>query len=284
MRNASAVRCAVVALLSLTSGCAALDGYLPQVRFQELAVNELDFTRADVDFVFAVDNPNPVEIELSQFSYALGLEGIQLIAGDDADGMGLEAIGSSELALPVELIWEDAWNVVQATQGLDYVGFQLDGDFGFETPIGEALIPYDEDGDFPAVRTPQFTLQSARVASFDPTNLTSTLEIGLGVTNEHASSLFFERFAYELKMQGSPVADGEISVLGEVFGAAATGSTEGTLTLPVVIDLANVSVGVYNAIVNKEEIVFGLGAEMDVDTPFGLMPLSIDENGNLEIR
>ena len=42
-----------------------LDDFLPEVRFQTLTVDSINFEEAAVDFVFDVDNPNPVDIELA---------------------------------------------------------------------------------------------------------------------------------------------------------------------------------------------------------------------------
>ncbi len=266
-------------LVGLCAGCAELDPYLPKVKFEELRVNDIDFEKADVDFVFNVENPNPLEISLSSFSYALGFEQIELLSGDNEDGFTLEASAGSELDLPVSVTWENAWNTVQATRGEDVVDFGLDGHFGFDTPIGEARIPYSEAGDFPAVRTPKFSFETVRVASFDPIGMTASVEVDLGVDNEHASSLFFEAFDYNLSLGGNQVASGLIGDLGEIEGA-----TNGTLVLPVDIDLLGVGTTVYEARAGNGNVAIGLDAGMDVDTPFGLLPLSIDETGNVSVE
>jgi LEA14-like dessication related protein len=266
-------------MLAILGGCEELDPYLPKVRFKELQVQDIDFQKADVDFVFSVDNPDPVDISLSSFSYNLGLEDVNFLSGDDADGMTLAAVGSSDLALPVSLTWEDAWNTVQATKGEDYVDFGLDGDFGFETPIGEALIPYDAGGNFPAVRTPKFGFKKLRVTHFDPFSLSADVAVDLNVENEHASSLFFENFDYDLSLGDNHVGHGLIPDLGAVDGA-----TTGVLTLPLTIDLFSAGDQVIQAISGNGNLNIGLDATTDVDTPFGLLPLSIDEKGNIDVQ
>ncbi|MBT3219996.1 MAG: LEA type 2 family protein, partial [Proteobacteria bacterium] len=108
MKHALTVLLLVFATLG--SGCSELDPFLPKVTFSNLKVRDINFQEADVDFVFDVDNPNPIGFNLSSFSYALGFEEIQLLAGDNEDGFALEADGNSELILPVDLIFADAWN------------------------------------------------------------------------------------------------------------------------------------------------------------------------------
>ncbi|MCA9572912.1 MAG: LEA type 2 family protein, partial [Myxococcales bacterium] len=227
-----------------------------------------------------VDNPNPVEVGLSSFSYDLGLEGIHLLAGDNEDGFTLEASDASELRLPVALNWQSTWDTVQATRGLDDVPFGLSGHFGFDTPAGEAELPYDEDGSFPALRTPKFRLANLRATRLNLSNPlapTAELALDLGVDNAHGSSLFFDRFDYGVVIDGRPLASGLLSSF-EVDGA-----TEGNVSLPISVDLLTAGTTIYSAITGGGALDVGLDATMDVDTPFGILPLTVDETGALDV-
>jgi LEA14-like dessication related protein len=268
-------------LLPLAVGCDefALQDYVPTVQFQRLDLVDIDFQHIEADFVFSVDNPNPVEIGLSSFSYDLDLEGENLLEGDNEEGFALEAIGSSELRLPLDLGWEDAWSTAQATRGEDYVDFALGGHFGFMTPLGEGRVPYREDGDFPALRTPTFSFQKVRVANLNLLTQTATIEVDLGVDNAHRSTLFFDAVDYRISLAGTRVATGFIDEFGSVAGA-----TEGTLTIPVGVDLLAVGATVVDALVNKTPVQVGLEATMDVDTPFGIVPLDLDELAQVAVE
>lgn len=266
-------------LVLMNTGCAELEPYLPTVNFKTLDPQDISFEGADIDFVFNVRNPNPINIGLSSFSYDLDLADTPLFAGDNEDGFELEAVGDSELRLPVSLTWQGVYDTITATRGIDTVPFGLKGDFGFDTPIGEALLPYDEGGDFPAVRTPKFRFQKVRVRNVDLFTQTAKIDVDLGVTNEHASSLIFENFDYNVKLGGTSVATGKIAELGEVLGAE-----EGTLTLPINVNLLSVGTEVYQAITGNGTMNMKLNASSDVDTPFGLLPLSVDETGNVTVE
>jgi LEA14-like dessication related protein len=271
----------LVPLLGSSVGCAELEAFLPTVNFDTMRVRDIDFERAEVDFVFQVDNPNPVQVSLSSFSYGLGLEGIELLDGDDADGFTLDAAGASELSLPVSLAWDDAWSAVQATRGLDQVNFGLDGHFGFETPLGEARLPYAEQGDFPAVRRPQFAWKKLRVDRFDLLNQTATLALDLDVDNAHGSKLDFERLRYRVSFAGQRVANGNLPAF-DVEGATAR-----TITLPLTVDLLSVGSEVVDAIRDRRPLDVGLDADVDVVLPFldqPVLPLHIDQSGRVSVE
>jgi hypothetical protein len=149
---------------------------------------------------------------------------------------------------------------------------------GFDTPAGHVNLPYSEDGDFPALRTPRFTFETVRVPSVDVLGGEAELEVDLGVDNELGSTLFFENFDYDLSLDGSRVASGLVPSF-DVGGA-----TTGTVTLPVTVDLFSLGVSAVDAIVSGGNLDVGLDATMDVDTPFGIVPLSIDETGDVQVR
>jgi LEA14-like dessication related protein len=269
----------LASLVALGVGCDELDPYLPKVRFDSFDVKQIDFEHIDTDFVFVVDNPNPIDIDLSSFSYDLAFEDISLLSGDNEDGFTLESLGGSELALPLSMRWDHAWDLVQATRGKDDIAFGLDGDFGFDTSEGEIAIPYSAGGDFPAVRTPKFALNQIRVESLDVWSDSAKLAIDLDVDNAHASTLFFQDVDYKIGLGGKQVATGLIPDLGGVDGA-----TTEKLTIPIDIRLSNSGAAVAEALASGDKLDLTLDADMDVDSPFGLLPLSVDEAGNVRVQ
>ncbi len=283
-----ATRFAQLAVLSAvalgSAGCEELDDYLPKLRFDTLDVDSIDFQEANVDFVFQVDNPNPVEVELSSFSYALGLEDVPLLDGNNEDGFGLEAAGESELRLPVNLGWQTTYETIQATRGKDNVGFGLGGHFGFDTPLGEARLPYNENGDFPALRTPKFRFKNLRATGVNILGGTAQLELDLGVDNEHGSTLFFDRFDYGIQLDGQPIASGLVNTFD------VQSDTEGDLCLPIEVNFVNAADTIISAITTGGRVDVGLDASMDVETPFKdltgepiIVPLTIDQEDALDI-
>jgi len=254
---------------------------MPDVQFDTLTVREITFEEAKVDFVFSVENPNPLDVKLASFSYALGFEEIELISGENEDGLELKAMGSSTIELPVDLVFADAWNTVQATRGQDEIDFGLEGHIGFNIPqLGKVDVPYDAGGSFPALRTPMFTLEALRAKNVDLFTQTATLELDVGIDNDHASTLQFTALDYDLTLGGASAARGVIADLAEVDGAFTK-----TVTLPIEIDLLNVGSSVVTALTGGGSLDVGFDATVDVLTPFQeqSIPLSIDETGNLTV-
>lgn len=261
----------------LLNGCTELDPYTPKIRFDRLEVNSVTWDDADTNFVFAVDNPNPVEITLASFDYALAFEGLEFMSGADPDGLVLGAAGASELSLPVSLVFEELYEMVQAVRGEDTIDFELAGHFGFDTPIGLVELPYDAGGDFPALRTPSFSFDALRV---DEVGLSSaTLALDLAVDNDHASTLDFTDFSYAFELEGYDVGSGTVPELGAVDGA-----NTGILTLPLEIEYGGAGYAIYEILVGgADNVNIGLAASSEVLTPFGTVPLAIDKSGRVSL-
>ncbi len=269
-----------IPVLALTTGCEELEPFTPTVEFDTMTLEGLSFEAAEVDFVFEVHNPNPVNIGLASFSYDLGLEGISLVTGDDPDGFQLPAEEFAELRLPVRLDYTDTYDAISATRGQDFVGFNMAGDFGFDTPIGEIAIPYDEGGDFPALRTPKFKMKKLRVANVNLLQNRATVELDIDVDNDHGSNLQFDNLNYDLNLAGVNVGSGAISPF-DVDGALSK-----QISIPFEINLLNAGSTVVNAVTNKQPLNAGLDVDMDVLVPFldNPIPLTVNESGDIEVQ
>jgi len=259
------------------SGCSdlAFEDFFPTVRFDTMRVADLSFEAIEADFVFQVDNPNPVRVDLARYSYAFGLGGVDLLSGDNGEGFTLAAAGSSELVLPARVVFVEAWDAVQATRGVDDIPFDLSGGFGFDTPIGGIDIPYAADGSFPALRTPKISFEGVRFGAPNWLAMRVPINVDLGIDNEHGSNLLFEQFDYSLSLGGNMVASGLIGSLADV-----PGGTKGTSTLSLELDLLQAGQVVINVLQGgSQPLQLGLDANLDVATPWGVLPLSLTETG-----
>ena len=269
----------IAALLLLTGCFEEIEPFLPTVQFGRLDVQSLDWEHVETDFVFYVDNPNPIGIPLKSFDYALSLTDIELLSGADPDGLEFLASDMSEVALPANLEFLNIYEVIQTTRGLDAVPFGLEGSFGFDSPLGVVNLPYDAGGDFPALRTPKLALGRLRLDSLSLTG--ATLEVDVEVDNDHGSTVWLENFDYALSLEGIEVGTGMIQDFAGVDGA-----TTYTVGLPLEINFLDAGTAIYEALTGGDKINVKIQAGTDVITPFEgyTLPLEISETGRLSLQ
>ncbi|MFT5583592.1 MAG: LEA14-like dessication related protein [Cognaticolwellia sp.] len=270
-----------ISLLPLLTACEGwedfeLDPYLPTVTFENLEVLDVDWDGVEADFVFNVNNPNPIDVNLARFDYGLAFQEVEWLNGDDPDGLTLGASGSSELALPVSFKFQDLYDLVQAVRGQDNIDFGLQGSFGFDTPAGPIDLPYAEAGDFPAPRKPGVSLNSLKVQDISFSG--ADLNLRLDVDNSHGSALGLAALDYDLSLAGIDLGSGYIADLGRVDGDSQT-----RLAIPVHVDFLGGAAALYS-VLQGEKLDVDLRATLDVDTPFGVLPLTVNEFGQVNVE
>lgn len=275
--------------------------FIPTIKFDSLQVNEVTFQEIDTEFVFAINNPNSVGLDIDQFSYSLAFSDIDWLDGDNPDGLLLNASGESKVSLPTHIVFSELYDMVQASRGADSLPFGLTGDFGIRldsstlvtedssatnSSEGEVFVlPYDADGAFPALRRPNFSFQKLRVMSAS----LSAVELSLvfDVENDHASNLIFQRFSYDLDIGGSSTISGVADNLEEIIHGIDEEGAEDTnrkLRIPITIDSLSVISSLWSVFSGGGQLDLGFSAVSDVDTPFGLVALNIDETGNVDVE
>ena len=255
----------------------ALAPYTPKLKFQKLELKSLDFTKVDVEFLFKLDNPNPLAVKLDTFAYNLGLEGVELLKGTNADGIQLKSYGETDLAIPVSLTFARIFELVQNTKGKDDLGFSFGGEFGFNTPVGMARVPFKEEGRFPVVRAPNVSLKGLKMGKLDVLKQKASMSLDLGFTNpDGGQAVSFAGFDFGVDFGGKRVASGVREDIPAVAGGA-----EQVVSLPIDLDLKSLGSALVGAITGKKSIDVKLVGTAQVGTPFGKIPLTFEQLASL---
>jgi hypothetical protein len=181
--------------------------------------------------------------------------------------------------LPVSVVFADVIDLVQNVDVKNEVPFAIQGEFGFQTPLGILRIPYQEEGMLPVLQPPKINVKGVRVDTFQPLRNRATLAVDIGVTSTGGSALSLAGFDYDLTLGGESVAAGLLEQFADV-----SGDEEQVVTLPIELNLLGMGSSIVSAISNRGPIDVGLTGGLTVGTPFGPLPLNIDEQANLNLR
>ncbi len=270
-----------VAVAVVLTGCQQLDKMpdlkqlLPKVRFGDVKVDDLNFQKLDGKLVLEVDNPYPVGLGLRKTDWKLGLAGHPFLDGTDSGGLNIEPAGTGNVRIPFSMKFVDALNVASDAGG-DRLPYTLDTVLGFDTPLGPIDVPLHHEGTLPALRMPKVRLTGLRIQKFAPLKNEASLAVDVSLHSDQPSALNFESFDWGLKLAGNDVASGN-TVIGEV-----TGDKE--VTLPIDLNLLGIGEVIVEALTRKSELKVRLTGDAKVGTPFGVIPLAIDEVADLTPR
>lgn len=254
-----------------------LSEVLPKARFQEMKVKQIDFQKLNGRFVLEVDNPYPVNLDFSSSSWKLGLAGHPFLEGVNDEKTVIAPSETSTVQIPFMMRFVDALAVGgAAAEGSDTLPYAFDVDFAFQTPVGPATVPVHAEGDLPALHTPNVTLRALRIEKLDLLKNKASLALDLNLHSDQASALTFETFDWGVKLAGSDVANGQTAI-GPVEG-------DKLVTLPIDLNLLGIGEAIVNSLTGKSPMKVRLQAEAEVGTPFGAIPLAVDEVADLTPR
>lgn len=258
-------------------GTPKMKDLLPKATFARFEVEKLDFEHAETVFVFDIENPYPVGLDLAKLDWKLGFAGNPLLDGTRDKGVNIDAASSSKVRIPVAVRFEDIFAVVADAKGQGEVPWAMDVEMGFNTPIGPINVPLHETGVMPALTAPRIKLEALRLGRLDVAGGTVGLELDLALESDQTKPVNFDKFDYGLTFEGERVIDGKAQIAPIVDG-------KGAVTLPINLQLVNLGAAVVQALTKKGDLKVGIDADTAVATPFGSVPLRVTKERNLKVQ
>lgn len=274
----------LIGCATLTGSCAksgdlgGLRDYLPKVRFERFEITRISFEEVDTLFVVEIENPYPVGLDLGSYRWSLRLAGNDFLRGRDQDPSRIKPGGTSRVRIPVTLGFRQIVQTVQDLRGAEAAPFTFSGNVGLKTPVGDVSLPFRARGEIPVLEAPRIAFQGVRLDRIDVREGKATIALDLGLTPQGAHPMAFDSFDYGVTIGGKRVVGGLVKSFGEVT----SGATK-KVSVPVTVNLVSVGETIFSAISGGGKLDFGLKASLSVGTPFGPVPLSIDERGTFRV-
>lgn len=273
---------ALLLLPLLGSGCVKnlplpdLEALKPTLSFQSFKVRDASFRKLDTTFLFQVDNPLPVKVDIASIRWDLDVSGHDFLDGDRGLSLKLDAKSKSPVRVPVSISFADLYNVVRESRGKDELPWRLTGSVTVDTPAGPLSLPFDQTGTLPVLHPPAVSFRSLKVGKVDLTRQTARLDLVLALENRGKSPLTFDAFDYTIALGGSNVATGAARITPV--------SSVSEIELPIELKLLQVGKEIVDAVTGKSPLKVGLAADAVVASPVGPIPLKLNETARLTPR
>lgn len=275
----------MVAVLSL-SGCAVLRQIIPTVerptaRVDSVRLTRLSFTDAELTTSVAIDNPNAIGISLTGLSYALDVEGVRFLAGEQERGLAIEAFGESIVQLPLNLVFANLVETIGAVRELDEAAYAVELALMFDLPIlGSVTLPLRREGTFPIVRRPTIRVTSLELESINLSG--ARLVLGFEVANPNVFAFDVEELGYAFSVGDRVWADG---ALDQPRTVPANGATEVTASFGVSFSAFGRTVR--DLLLGDDAIAYSFAANARVNPQIDLIPtveLPFTRSGEIPVR
>lgn len=270
-------------ILFLT-GCAELTRYTetikPTAKLTDTRLANINFEQADLVFDLAVENQNPIAINLAGLNYDFKIEDQSLISGVTAQGLEIKPVSTSAVQLPVTLKFDDLRKLPGELRQKDSFSYQLDTEIIVDLPlIGHYAIPVTKRGELPVPKLPDIKIKDIKIQnlSFKSAELVALVEI----VNPNAFELGFSDFNYQLNVNQQSWGQGSINKSKSI---AENGKA--TIEIPLKLNMLSMGQTVYKMLANKQPLEYQLKGGISLDTGIELlrnynMPLDIKGKASL---
>lgn len=266
-------------------GCAELakhaDTIKPTAKLTGTRLANINFEQVDLIFDLAVENKNPIALDLAGLDYDLKIENQSLVSGVTAKATQLKANSTSPVQLPVTLKFDDLKKLPGELWNKDKLAYDLQTTFNINLPvIGNYALPVSKQGEFPVPKKPGVKIKNVKIKnlSFTAAELVAQVEI----TNPNDFDLGMSNLNYQLNVNQQNWGQGKINQNSNIPKRG-----KGIVEIPVKLNLLSAGKSAYNALVNKAPVEYQLTGNVTLDTGLELLKgynLPLDIKGTTAIQ
>jgi len=266
-------------------GCAELAKHTetikPTAKVTGTHLANINFDQADLVFDLAVENNNPVSLDLASLDYDFKLENQSVVSGVTAKAMKLNANSTSTVQLPVTLKFDDLKKLSGELWNKDKLAYDLQTTFNITLPIiGNYAIPVAKKGELPVPKTPDIKLKDIQVKSMSFTSAEVVAQVE--VSNPNDFELGLKSFDYQLNVNQKNWGQGNIK---QAINIPKKG--KGIIEIPVKLDLMSIGAALYPLLQKKAPLQYQLKGNASIDTGLELLKnydLPVDISGTTAIQ
>ncbi len=195
-------------VLILSTACSNLDQAMqlanidkPTVSVSDTRITGISFDQAKLEFTLDVNNPNPIPVQLAGLDYNFLVNGQQLLAGEQREGVKIAANQTSQVKLPLVLKFADIFESVKNLSNSKTLDYSIKTDALIDLPLmGITRVPAEKTGQVPVPQLPKISLGGINIKSLGLTG--ADVEIGLNLNNPNAFGIDIRDLGYDLIING----------------------------------------------------------------------------------
>jgi LEA14-like dessication related protein len=130
--------------------CSCVEIKAPEMVFQKYEVSNIQMSKADINFIFDVENPNDIPIGINVIEYSLLLDGNHMLLGT-SEGFSIKAKDKTQVKFPVEIKYAElagqAANIAKKFLTKEPIDYKMDGKLSVNNYIGSSVdVPFEAAG------------------------------------------------------------------------------------------------------------------------------------------
>lgn len=131
-------------MVFLVAGCATLVQD-PIVKINSTNIIGIDTAGVDVEFIVGIENPNPFDLELLDYTFDLQVMTLPFSHGESKMKFTFPSGRKASVRLPMRVKYSDMIEIIKRHPDLDKVPYSLNARFNVKTPVGEMSVPVERN-------------------------------------------------------------------------------------------------------------------------------------------
>lgn len=182
----------------------------PKVGVEKVELQDIDFTGAKLLITMVIDNPNGIGVTLNKLSYAVDVDGQQLLNGDKTDKLEVKGNQRNTITLPLTVLYSGLRSGIAGVLTKKELPYRFKGKIVLDTPLGEIPFDIDKEGKIPVPDRPRFNID--KVTLGDKSITSFTINFHCRITNNHDIGLNISDFRYKTIIHDHEISGAEMKV------------------------------------------------------------------------
>jgi LEA14-like dessication related protein len=277
-RKSVAVMVLMIIAMNMT-GCALLRKAVrrPEVSFQTLTLESVDFEQASIALLFDITNPNLFSVPVKAYQYDVRIGDHTVISTTSPAKLNLPAGGSGTLSVPATLVFADVTSAVETLAESDTWPYTVKGSIEIDAgPLSGITIPFSHSGEVPRPVMPNIGIRSVNIRSVSLLNYEMDVVVRIENTGSVAYVLDALNGTMELNGRKLVTIDSITDVVELEPGAR-------EITLPVRLSAENL-IQALIGFIREGQVRYQLNGEAVIrNDTFGTLPMRLDTQGRVPV-
>lgn len=249
-------------LVIFITGCATLRDIAnlqkPAITYSNMIIQNINFNEAELLFNFDVDNPNPLGITSSGYTYDFLVNKNSFLSGNQNKNISIGAGRESVIQVPVTLKYTELLNTFNSLFRSDEFNYDLSTEFLFDIPgLGQQRLPANITGSLPVPKVPQFEFTGFNIERISPSG--AEMELKIGIHNPNRFPVLLNSASYELNVNEREWLN---TSLTEAVQVSSGGSSE--IVIPVQLNAAQMGSVLFDLMRGSTEFSYSLNGNANI--------------------
>jgi LEA14-like dessication related protein len=223
-----------------------------------MSVQSINFNEAELLFNFDVNNPNPLGITASGYSYDFLVNNNSFLSGNQDKDVKIGSGSKSVLQVPVKIQYSELLNSFRSLPGNDEFKYGLNTEFVFDIPgLGQQRLPSNITGSLPLPKIPRIEFSGFDVSIKSPTR--ADLELKISIDNPNRFPILLNSASYVLNVNGKEWLN---TTYTEAVRVTADDRTE--IVIPVQLNAVQMGSVLFDLMRGSAEFDYNLNGNADV--------------------